>query len=115
MTRSEVRTKYNIPADILVKYEEWNLRNIDNAGSDEWYYDYKDIELISLIMTLYNIGFSDEEVGKYMRLYEKNDKSKSERLCMLNNKRHDLLEEIHDKENKLEDIDYLRFELKEDK
>ena len=115
MTRSEVRTKYNIPADILVKYEEWNLRNIYNAGSDEWYYDYKDIELISIIMTLYNIGFSDEEVGKYMRLYEKNDKSKSERLCMLNNKRHDLLEEIHDKENKLEDVDYLRFELKEDK
>ena len=48
-------------------------------------------------------------------LYEKNDKSKSERLCMLNNKRHDLLEEIHDKENKLEDVDYLRFELKSDK
>ena len=34
---------------------------------------------------------------------------------MLNNKRHDLLEEIHDKENKLEDVDYLRFELKSDK
>lgn len=115
MTRSEVSTKYNIPADILVKYEEWNLRNADNSDPNEWYYDDKDIELISLIMTLYNIGFSDEEVGKYMRLYEKNDKSKSERLCMLNNKRHDLLEAIHDKENKLEDVDYLRFELKKDK
>ena len=106
MTRSEVSTKYNIPEDILVKYEEWNLRNADNSDPNEWYYDDKDIELISLIMTLYNIGFSDEEVCKYMRLYEKNDKSKSERLCMLNNKRH---------ENKLEDVDYLRFELKSDK
>lgn len=113
MTRSEVSTKYNIPADILVKYEEWNLRNADNSDPNEWYYDDKDIEHISLIMTLYNIGFSDEEVGKYMRLYEKNDKSG--RLYMLNNKRHDLLEEIHDKENKLEDVDYLRFELKSDK
>ena len=115
MTRSEVGTNYNIPADILAKYEEWNLRNIDNAGLNEWCYDDDDIEIISLIMTLYNIGFDDEEVRRYMMLYEKNDKSKSERLCMLNNKRQDLLDEIHDKENKLEDVDYLRFELKEDK
>ena len=38
MTRSEVSTKYNIPADILVKYEEWNLRNADNSDPNEWYY-----------------------------------------------------------------------------
>ena len=36
-------------------------------------------------------------------------------LCHYPEKYDDLLDEIHDKENKLEDVDYLRFELREDK
>lgn len=33
-----------------------------------WHYDDRDIERLSMIITLHDIGFTNEEIGKYMLL-----------------------------------------------
>ena len=52
-----------------------------------WRYDDSDIERLSLIMTLHDIGFTNEEIEKYMRLFFKGTSTEQERIEMLNNKR----------------------------
>lgn len=47
----------------------------------------KDLERLSLIMTLHDIGFTTEEVETYMRLMLEQTDSERERLRMLNRKR----------------------------
>mgnify|MGYP004522709555 FL=1 len=59
MTKQEMLKKYNVPAELLDKYEK-----IKKCTS----YTDKDIENISMIMTLYDAGFDNDEVKKYISL-----------------------------------------------
>ncbi len=51
-----------------------------------WHYDESDIERLSTIMTLHDIGFTNDEVEKYMRLLLKGKSTEKERLKMLSEK-----------------------------
>ena len=64
MTIDEASTRYSIPVKILREYERWGFR--EDAGARD--YDAHDIERLSTIITLYEIGFAPEEVEQYMRL-----------------------------------------------
>ena len=77
-----------------------------------WHYDESDIERLSIIMTLHDIGFTNEQVEKYIRLLLEGNSTERERLKMLSEKRNGTLEEIHFKEKQLDRLDYLRFEIK---
>ena len=74
-----------------------------------WQYDETDFERLSLIMMLYGLDFTVEEIKKYMKLsLEKNER---EWLKLLNKKRKGILDEVHLKEKQLSRIDYLRYEM----
>lgn len=74
-----------------------------------WQYDETDFERLSLIMMLYGLDFTVEEIKKYMKLsLEKNER---ECLKLLNKKRKGILDEVHLKEKQLSRIDYLRYEM----
>ena len=77
-----------------------------------WQYDEEDIQRLSMIMTLHDVGFNNEEVETYMRLMLEGDDTEEERMAMLSQKRSSALEEIHFKERQLERLDYLRFKMK---
>lgn len=77
-----------------------------------WLYDDTDLERLSTIMTLHDIGFTTEEVEAYMRLLLEQKDSDMARLRMLNQKRSTTLDEIHFRERQLERLDYLRHELR---
>ena len=77
----------------------------------EWQYDDQDLERLSLIMTLHDIGFQKEEVEEYMRLLLEKDNSQQQRMQMLNKRRGVTLDEIHFREKQLERLDYLRFKI----
>lgn len=98
MTIREVSEKYNIPLKILREYERWEL-----CGEAEGtrYYDDSDIERLSIIMTLYDTGFSDSETEEYMKLLMQGKSTSQQRLKMLNDKRDGTLDEIHFKEKQL--------------
>ena len=77
-----------------------------------WQYDDSDLENLSLIMTLHDIGFNIEEIENYMRLLlDKNNHSDKLQLYSLNKKRNELLDEIHFREKQLEHLNYLRYKI----
>ena len=109
MTIEEASKKYNIPIHILKEYESWGLCQEVKKVMGSWQYDETDLERLSLIMTLYDLDFSVEEIEKYMKLSLK--KNENECLKLLNKKRKGILDGVHLKEKQLSRIDYLRYEM----
>lgn len=111
MTIEEASERYNIPIKILQEYERWGLCGEVKKVMGAWKYDQTDIERLSLIMTLHDVGFTNEEVEQYMRLEMSGSETAGERLEMLRRKRNGTLDEIHFKQEQLDRLDYLRFEI----
>lgn len=108
MTIKEASEKYNIPIEILKEYESWGLCGTVKKVMGAWQYDDSDLERLSMIMTLHDTGFRNEEVETYMRLLLEGESTESERMRMLNKKRDSALDEIHFRERQLDRLDYLR-------
>ena len=49
-----------------------------------WQYDDQDLERLSLIMTLHDSGFENEEVEEYMRLLLEEKNTEKQRMELLN-------------------------------
>nr|WP_302134504.1 MerR family transcriptional regulator [uncultured Schaedlerella sp.] len=111
MTMKEACKKYHIPVKILKEYESFGLCEAVKKVMGEWQYDDQDIERLSMIMTLHDIGFDKGEVEAYMRLMLEGEKTRQQRIAMLNQKRGRTLDEIHFKEKQIEYMDYLRYEM----
>lgn len=111
MTIQEASDRYQIPMNILKEYESWGLCGAVKKVMGAWQYDDEDLERLSLIMTLHDIGFTTEEVETYMRLTLEQADSERERLRMLNRKRDSTLDELHFREHQLQRLDYLRHEI----
>ncbi len=111
MTIKEASERHNIPIKILQEYESWGLCGEVKKVMGSWHYDESDIERLSTIMTLHDIGFTNEEVQQYMLLLLKGKSTEKERLKMLREKRNGTLDEIHFKQHQLDRLDYLRFEI----
>lgn len=111
MTINEASEQYKIPIKILQEYESWGLCGEVKKVMGSWHYDESDIERLSTIMTLHDIGFNNNEIEKYMRLLLDGKSTEKERMKMLNDKRNRTLDEIHFKEKQIDRLDYLRFEI----
>ena len=85
MTIEEASERYNIPIKVLKEYESWGLCSEVKKVMGSWHYDETDIERLSLIMTLHDVGFTNEEVEHYMRLALAGVATADERLKMLLN------------------------------
>lgn len=112
MTIYEASERYNIPIEILKLYESWNLCGVVKDVMDEWQYDDTDLERLSLIMALHDIGFSNNEIESYMRLLLEDNQSDISRLKILDKKRDDVLRDIHIREKQLQRLDYLRYHIR---
>lgn len=115
MTIDEASQKYNIPIKILKEYENWGLCQEVKKVMGSWHYDDHDIERLSMIMTLHDIGFTNEEIEKYMLLMMQGKISEKECIKMLNKKRNGILDEVHLKEKQISRLDYLRYEINKEK
>lgn len=111
MTINEASAHYNIPLDILREYESWGLCGAVKKVMGSWQYDDQDIERLSMIMTLHDIGFDKDEVENYMHLLLEGKSTERQRLNMLNKQRATTLDEIHFKEMQLDRLDYLRHKI----
>ena len=112
MTRQEISRRYQIPLDVLLEYEEWALCGADKRMGDGWQYDDSDLERLSMVMTLLEIGFRVREAEVYLRLALEGEHSGAQRLRMLEERRSAILEEIHCKERQLQRLDCLRHALR---
>ena len=111
MTIQEASEHYQIPMNILREYESWGLCETEKKGMGAWQYDDTDLERLSTVMTLHDIGFTTEEVEMYVCLLLEGENSCTRRLEMLEKKRSAALDEIHFKEHQLQRLDYLRHEI----
>lgn len=108
MTIDEASERYNIPIEILQQYERWGLCGSVKTVMGAWQYDDCDLQRLSMVMTLHDVGFASDEIETYMRLMIAGASTQADRLQMLNAKRRKALEDIHLKEKQLERLDYLR-------
>lgn len=115
MTKDEASQRYRIPPHILDEYENWGLCGALKKVMGAWQYDDEDLERLSTIMTLHDIGFTAEEVENYMRLLLEQPDSDRQRLRMMEEKRKATLDEIHFRERQLQRLDYLRHEIQKEK
>ena len=115
MTKEEASRRYRIPSHILDEYESWGLCGAVKKVMGVWQYDDEDLERLSTIMTLHDIGFTAEEVETYMRLLLEQPDSDRQRLRMMEEKRKETLDEIHFHERQLQRLDYLRHEIQQEK
>jgi len=108
MTIHEASEKYNIPIKILREYESWGLCGEVKKIMGSWHYDDSDIERLSTIMTLHDVGFTNDEVEEYMKLLLQGKATEKERLKMLGDKRYSTLDEIHFKEKQLDRLEFCK-------
>ncbi|MCI8669002.1 MAG: MerR family transcriptional regulator [Lachnospiraceae bacterium] len=113
MTKQEVSTRYGIPENILDEYHSMELCDAVRIAMNDWKYTDEDLERLSMIMALHDIGFAKEEVEIYMRLLITGASTEKERMKMLDEHRKKALDEIHLKERQLDRMDYLRHEIRE--
>lgn len=111
MTKQEASEHFNIPICVLDEYESWGLCGAVKKVMGVWQYDDSDLEYLSMIMTLHDIGFNSSEVEMYMRLLLNDKSTDKKQLEMLNKKRDAILDRIHFREKQLERLDYLRYEI----
>ena len=104
MTINEASERYNIPISVLREYESWGLCDTVKTVMGVWQYDDEDIERLSMIMTLHDIGFEHDEIANYMRLLLRGDSTQAER--------DKTLDEIHFQERRLDRLDYLRHQIR---
>ena len=93
MTIQEASERYHIPMPILREYERWGLCSAVKSVMGDWQYDDADLERLSTIMTLHDIGFTVAEVEAYMRLLLEGEHTAAQRLDMLEKQRSAALEE----------------------
>ena len=111
MTINEASERYHILVEVLKEYESWGLCDEVKKVMGVWQYDDQDIQRLSMIMTLHDVGFDNSEVESYMRLLLEGDSTEKERLDMLNKKRGATLDELHFKQKQLDRVDYLRYKI----
>lgn len=112
MTANEAMEHYGIPDEILKLYQSWGMCSEVKKVMGVWRCDQEDLERLSMIMTLHDIGFENQEIEAYMKLMLKGENTRAERFRMLNQKRSCTLDEIHFKEKQLVRLDYLRHEMR---
>ena len=112
MTIHEASERYNIPLAILREYESWGLCGTVKTVMGAWQYDDTDLERLSMIMTLHDVGFENAEIETYMKLLLEQEGTEAQRLRILDEKRGRTLDEIHFREKQLERLDYLRYHIR---
>ena len=113
MTINEASERYRIPIEVLREYESWGLCGEVKRVMGAWQYDSRDLERLSMIMTLHDVGFSNGEVETYMRLLLSGRDTEQERMQMLNRLRDCAMDELHFKQKQLDRLDYLRYNIQQ--
>lgn len=105
MTRRDMIERFGIPDTILNDYE----RNVRKTHTEV--YNDADLALLSQMVTLYEIGFTSQQAQQYLCAAEVQSNSNTMKLTLLNQKRQELLNTIHQQEEQLDKLDFLRYEI----
>ena len=106
MTLNDAAKKFDLPLETLKKYISLGfIRENSNTDGTAQYKD-SDFERLGLIDTLIQSGFTPEETKKYLALTE-NMGADETQIRMLKKQRRSLLNDIHKKQQLLDNLDYM--------
>lgn len=112
MTLNEASKRFHISMEKLKKYEENGL--LEHQTLVDGTFDYTETELrrIGLIHSLIKSGMEMDVLKKYLRLFNNKTANKEEQIRILRKQRYQLLDDIHDKQQALDELDYMIRETK---
>lgn len=107
MTLEQAGKRYHISVEKLKSYEESGF--LKHQAEKNGVFDYTEAELCraGLIHSLIKAGVDRESLKTYLELPEEDAGSRQVRIRILRKARGRLLEDIHEKQQSLDEIDYM--------
>lgn len=112
MAAEEVSRNYNISVDKIQYYEENGLLEHIVLPNGKIEYTEAQIHYTGIIHTLMESGMDMEKIKAFMKLFYENQNDKKEQIQILRKQRFVLLDEIHKKQQSLDELDYMIGKLK---
>lgn len=115
MTLNEASRRFHISMEKLKCYEDNNLLEHQTLTDGTFDYTEEELRRVGLIHSLLKSGMDIDAIKKYLRLLNDKTESKEEQIKILRKQRYRLLDDIHDKQQALDELDYIIRETKNDK
>lgn len=112
MTLNEASRRFHISMEKLKSYEENDL--LEHQTLADGTFDYTETELrrVGLIHSLLKSGMNMDILKRYLQLLNDKTGNKEEQIRILRKQRCKLLDDIHDKQQTLDEIDFMIRETK---
>lgn len=111
LTLQDASKMFDIPVDTLHQYEENGLLQSTEQNRKTGSYEEEDFKQLGLVRFLLNVGFTQKEAKRYLDLM-RDSGTGEEQIRMLRKQRYELLDRIHEKQQMLDQIDYMIWEKK---
>lgn len=112
MTLNEASKRFHISMEKLKSYEENNLLEHKTLADGTFDYTETELQRVGLIHSLLKSGMNIDILKRYLKLLNDKTGSKEEQIRILRKQRYQLLDDIHDKQQTLDEIDYIIRETK---
>lgn len=112
MTLNEASKRFHISMEKLKSYEENNLLEHKTLADGTFDYTETELQRVGLIHSLLKSGMDIDILKRYLKLLNDKTGSKEEQIRILRKQRYQLLDDIHDKQQTLDEIDYIIRETK---
>lgn len=112
MTLNEAGRRFHISMDKLKYYEENGLLVHQTLADGTWDYTEAELRRTGLIHALLKAGLNMAALKKYLSLLESTTNNKEEQIKILRKQRFKLLDDIHEKQQSLDELDYMIDEIR---
>ena len=112
MNINEISLTYNVLVDCIQDFENQGFFDEVKHIDGEKIYEEKDIQKLSFLMTLKNVGMSIQDMKKYIQYISEGDSTLSQRIDMLTRYRQALLEKAHTCYKSIDILDYFIYLMK---
>ena len=112
MTLQEASERFHVSLAALQQYEEAGLLSCPENSSGQPDYQDAELERASKLYTLTGAGIDLETLKRFAALLDQDKDTRAEQIRLLRKRRYQLLEEIHEKQQSLDQLDYLIHKIK---
>lgn len=114
MTLIEVSRQFHISMEKLKFCEENGLLECRQFVDDIPDYTEDELNKVALIQSLLKVGFDTNALKRFFALCDENIEDRKEKIRLLRKQRFRLLDEIHEKQQSLDEIDYMIERIRKD-
>lgn len=112
MNIQEASSRFHISMEKIRFYEESGLLESQPSSDGTAQYTETELRRIGIIHSLLKAGFDLEMLKKYLRLLDSEYSDKEQQVKILRKQRCILLNDIHDKQQSLDELDYMINEIR---